>query len=131
MRKIGGITMLVIRSILPAAPVTGLDIEDGRVTGVRARQKGKRVKYSADLVILAAGGLGTPEILRKSGIKCRNRLFVDPVLCVAGHVPGLGQDRQILMPFISQQDGYILAPYMDYLSFFFNKSWRYPMKVTS
>ena len=31
------------------------------------------------------------------------------------------------MPFISQQDGYILSPYMDYLSFFFNRKWRLPM----
>jgi choline dehydrogenase-like flavoprotein len=32
------------------------------------------------------------------------------------------------MPFISQQEGYILSPYMDYLSFFFNKDWRLPMR---
>lgn len=31
------------------------------------------------------------------------------------------------MPFISQQEGYILSPYMDYLSFFFHKKWRLPM----
>lgn len=43
-------------------------------------------------------------------------------------LPGLRQDKQILMPFISQQDGYILSPYMDYLSFFFHKKWRMPMK---
>ena len=53
---------------------------------------------------------------------------MDPVLCIAGPLPGLRQDRQILMPFISQQEGYILAPYMDYLSFFFNKEWRLPMR---
>lgn len=29
---------------------------------------------------------------------------------------------------ISSQDGYILSPYTDYLSFFFNKKWRYPMR---
>ncbi|MBQ7993729.1 MAG: hypothetical protein IJ252_11945 [Solobacterium sp.] len=32
------------------------------------------------------------------------------------------------MPFISRQDGYILSPYMDYLSFFFNKKWHYPIE---
>lgn len=53
---------------------------------------------------------------------------MDPVLCVAGPLTDLGQDRQVLMPFISQQDGYILSPYMDYLSFFFDKKWRLPMK---
>ena len=31
------------------------------------------------------------------------------------------------MPFISEHDGYILSPYMDYLSFFFNTNWRWPI----
>lgn len=108
--------------------VTELKISGNSVSSVIARHKGKKSVFSADLVILAAGGLGTPEILRKSGIKCINTLFVDPVLCVAGPLEGFRQDRQLLMPFISQQDGYILSPYMDYLSFFFNKDWRLPMQ---
>ena len=53
---------------------------------------------------------------------------MDPVLCVAGPLAGFGQDHQLLMPFISQQKGYILSPYMDYLSFFFNRDWRLPMR---
>ncbi len=88
----------------------------------------KKTIYHADLVILAAGGLGTPVILEHSGIPCEKRLFVDPVLCVAGPLPGIHQEQQLLMPFISQQDGYIISPYMDYLSFFFNKNWRMPME---
>ena len=108
--------------------VTGLEIEGKRVKAVHARHGGRPVSYAADLVVLAAGGLGTPLILERSGIPCEKTLFVDPVLCVAGPLPGFGQDRQLLMPFISQQEGYILSPYMDYLSFFFNKSWRLPMK---
>ena len=98
------------------------------MTGVHAKKAGRRVTYHADLVILAAGGLGTPVILEKSGIPCEKRLFVDPVLCVAGPLPGIHQEQQLLMPFISQQEGYIISPYMDYLSFFFNKDWRMPME---
>lgn len=107
--------------------VTGLQIEGNTVTGIHAKHHGKSVDYHADLVILAAGGLGTPVILENSGIPCSETLFVDMVLCVAGQLPGFRQDRQLLMPFISQQDGYILSPYMDYLSFFFKKNWRHPM----
>lgn len=114
--------------LITKCKVTNLEIKDNKVTGVHAIRKAKREIFHADLVVLAAGGLGTPVILENSGIFCEKSLFVDPVLCVAGPLPGLGQDRQILMPFISQQDGYILSPYMDYLSFFFNKSWRLPMK---
>lgn len=108
--------------------VTGLGIEGNRVRSVYARNGGRQSSYQADLVVLAAGGLGTPLILESAGIPCEKTLFVDPVLCVAGPLTGFGQDRQLLMPFISQQDGYILSPYMDYLSFFFNKSWRLPMR---
>lgn len=108
--------------------VSSLEIDQNRVVGVHARKNGRKITYTADLVVLAAGGLGTPVILEKSGIPCSQTLFVDPVLCVAGPLPGLHQEHQLLMPFISQQDGYILSPYMDYLSFFFNKDWRMPME---
>ncbi|MCM1193892.1 MAG: FAD-dependent oxidoreductase [Acetatifactor muris] len=113
--------------LVTGCKVTDLEITGKRVTAVHARHNGKKTIAHADLVVLAAGGFGTPVILEKSGIPCGRTLFVDPVLCVAGLLPGIGQDRQLLMPFISQQDGYILSPYMDYLSFFFHKAWRHPM----
>lgn len=113
--------------LVTGCKVTDLEIIGKRVTAVHARHNGKKTVFHADLVVLAAGGLGTPVILEKSGIPCGKTLFVDPVLCMAGPLPGLRQDKQLLMPFISQQDGYILSPYMDYLSFFFHKDWRLPM----
>ena len=114
--------------LITGCRVTDLEITGKEVTAVHARLRGRKKSFYADLVVLAAGGFGTPVILENSGVPCQKTLFVDPVLCVAGALPGLRQDRQILMPFISQQEGYILAPYMDYLSFFFNKDWRMPMK---
>lgn len=98
------------------------------MTGVNAKVGHKKQTFSADLVVLAAGGLGSPVILENSGIVCERTLFVDPVLCVAGVSPDFQQDKQLLMPFISQQDGYILSPYIDYLSFFFNRKRHHPMK---
>lgn len=80
----------------------------------------------ANLVVLAAGGLGTPVILAESGIECEDRLFVDPVLCVAARWEGAGQDKEIPMPFIVQREHYIVSPYFDFLSFFFNRDWKYP-----
>lgn len=101
-------------------------IEDGKATGVHARQGGRRVFYPADLVILAAGGLGTPVILNNSGIECESRLFVDPVLCVAAPWNKSAMNTGVSMPFVVQKEHYILSPYFDFLSFFFNKDWRYP-----
>ena len=84
------------------------------------------MKFSADLVLLCAGGLGTPVILENSGIECKKTLFVDPLICVAGISPGFNQDKQLLMPFYSMHEKFILSPYLDYLSFFFDKKWRVP-----
>ncbi|HEY5529238.1 MAG TPA: GMC family oxidoreductase N-terminal domain-containing protein, partial [Thermoleophilia bacterium] len=98
----------------------------GRVTGVLARRRGWQEFFPADLVILAAGGLGTPAILERSGIHTEDRLFVDPVLCIAAPSPESHQDREIPMPFVVSRDEYIISPYFDYLSFFFNRAWLRP-----
>ena len=108
--------------------VTDLDISGRTVHAVNARQGLKKVRFEADIVVLAAGGFGTPVILENSRIPCEKTLFVDPVLCVAAVRENFSQSRQLLMPFYSRHDGYMLSPYMDYLSFFFNKDWRHPMK---
>jgi choline dehydrogenase-like flavoprotein len=103
-------------------------IENGRATGVEARKGWSRRFYPADLVVLAAGGFATPVILQNSGIPCESRLFVDPVLCVATKSDGVLQHRELEMPFVVQRPHFILSPYFDYVSFPFNKMWRYPAK---
>ncbi len=105
-------------------------IENGHATGVEARQGWTRQFYPADLVILAAGGFGTPVILQASGIPCEPRLFVDPVLCLAIEWENALQCKEIEMPFLMQRDHFLLSPYFDYVSFLFNKAWRYPAKDT-
>ena len=105
-------------------------IENGRVTGVEARHGWTRHFHPADLVILAAGGFGTPVILQNSGIPCEPRLFVDPVLCLAVKWKNALQHKEIEMPFAVQRDHYILSPYFDYVSFLFNKAWKYSAKDT-
>lgn len=101
-------------------------IEDGRATGVVANCGWRRQFLPADLVVLAAGGLGTPVILQNSGIRCEDKLFVDPVLCVAANIEGCRQNGEIPMPFIVQKEHFIISPYFDFLSYFFNRNWRYP-----
>lgn len=105
-------------------------IENGSVKGIQGQEGMKFVFYPADFVILAAGGFSTPVILQNSGIECESRLFVDPVLCLAAERKGSFQNKEFSMPFAVQREHYILSPYFDYLSFFFNKSWRYPASDT-
>jgi choline dehydrogenase-like flavoprotein len=114
--------------LLTGCRVERLVIRGGRAIGVEARAGLHRRFLPADVVILAAGGLGTPAILQRSGIPCEQRLAVDPVLCVAARRPGSSHCQEVAMPFIVQGDGYIVSPYFDYLSFFFNRSWRHPAR---
>jgi choline dehydrogenase-like flavoprotein len=102
-------------------------VSDGLAVGVEAKKGWSRELYPADLVILAAGGLGTPVILQNSGVECERRLFVDPVLCVAAPSNRSMYHLEVAMPFVVQRDHYIVSPYFDYLSFFFHRDWRHPI----
>src|ERR1019366_8756927 len=59
-----------------------------------------------------------------------DRLFVDPVLCVAGRREGTGPRGEISMPFVIQRDSYIVSPYFDYLSYLYNRRRRRPVSST-
>lgn len=112
--------------MVESCTVSSVVIRRGKAVGVRARVGLRTVFIPADLVVLAAGGLGTPVILERSGIACEPRLFVDPVLCVAAPWPGARQQSEIPMPFVVQHPGYMISPYFDHLSFLFNRRWRHP-----
>jgi choline dehydrogenase-like flavoprotein len=104
--------------------VDSVVMEGSKAVGVKARRGLRSEFYPADLIVVAAGGFGTPIILQNSGIKCERTLFVDPVLCVATEWKNCLQNKEISMPFVVQNDGYILSPYFDYLSYFFRKDWH-------
>lgn len=110
--------------IIVGCRVDAVVIQNGKASGVSVRMGRRRKFFAADLIVLAAGGLGTPVILQNSGIGCEPRLFVDPVLCVAAEWRGAFQNKDIPMPFVVQRDHYIISPYFDFLSYFFNKRWR-------
>jgi choline dehydrogenase-like flavoprotein len=112
-------------NLITNCKVEKLIIKNGLVTGVQARQGWQTRFYPADLVILAAGGFETPVILQNSGIGCESSLFVDPVLCVSAEWHGCLQNKEIPMPFVVQKEHFILSPYFDFLSFYFNKGWKH------
>lgn len=112
--------------VITGCQVESVVIEGGLATGVQAKNGFSRHFFPADLVVIAAGGFGTPVILDHSGIPCEPRLFVDPVLCVAARSPQSMQHRDVTMPFYSSLKDVILSPYFDHLSFLFNRDWRLP-----
>jgi choline dehydrogenase-like flavoprotein len=111
--------------LITGCRVEKIYISGGEATGVLAKTGRRSQVYQADLIIIAAGGFATPVILENSGISCENTLFVDPVLCIAAEWRGAFQNKEICMPFAFQRDHYIVAPYFDYFSYFFDIKWKY------
>lgn len=116
--------------LITGCRVSKVVIEDEVVKGVIGQKSFYSVFYPADIVVLAAGGFSTPVILQNSGIQCENTLFVDPVICIAAQYKGSLQNKELSMPFVVQKEHYIFSPYFDYLSFFFNKRWKYSASDT-
>jgi choline dehydrogenase-like flavoprotein len=69
-------------------------IEDGVAVGVRGRRSRKDFEVHADTVILSAGGLGSPMLLRTAGIDAGQGVAMDTTVMVYGSSPreGMGND---------------------------------------
>jgi len=89
--------------------VTGCDVRGiihsrGRVEGVLAETAKGAITIRADRVVLAAGGMGTPEILHRSGIKgAGTHFFTDPMSVLVGEMKeGPGTFREITYTFADE-----------------------------
>jgi len=85
-------------SIQTGARVTKLERANGRVKAVEFVQDGRRQRVSAEVVVVAAGGIGTPMLLRSAGLTNAGRdFFFDPLVVVSGSVDGLEAGREFPM----------------------------------
>ena len=74
----------------PRARVTRVLVREGRAAGVEAMVDGALRSWQAPLVVLAAGGIGSPRLLAASGLMDGPAAFFsDPVVAVMGSVDGL------------------------------------------
>ncbi|QAA76030.1 MAG: hypothetical protein BIP78_0262 [Candidatus Bipolaricaulis sibiricus] len=78
----------------------------------------------ADAVVLAAGAIGTAQILHRSGLPVADRLWVDVVVTLGGRLAGARQLDEPPMVWYAEGEGYILSSYLDILSHCFHPPWR-------
>lgn len=72
-------------TLLNGAKVTRVIVENNTATGVELIQNGEHRKIGAPTIVVAAGGIGSPVILRHSGIReAGNEFFFDPLITVCG-----------------------------------------------
>lgn len=107
-----------------SSPVEKVIIENGQAKGVIVKSGINRREIKADIVVLAAGGIGTAQILKKSGLPAKDNLWADIVLTLGGVLKGAKQLKEPPMVWYAKQEDYILSPYLDILSHWFHKPWR-------
>jgi choline dehydrogenase-like flavoprotein len=99
--------------IVNKAKVIKVLIEDNKATGIIYNQKGKSHVAFAPLVIVSAGGINTPLLLRASGIaEAGYDFFIDPLIVVVGTVKGLkGGTAEVPMAtgMEVEEDGYLMT----------------------
>jgi choline dehydrogenase-like flavoprotein len=108
--------------VIYSTKCTAVITENGKVKGIRTTGPGGEVELMADVVVLAAGGLGTPEILLKSGIKnAGTGLFLDLYVDTYGITDGLNQVHEPAMALVShdfyKSDKFILSPFVQHPRF--------------
>jgi choline dehydrogenase-like flavoprotein len=92
-------------------------LTDGKqVTGVEGRLKGQSFRALAPVVILAAGGIGTPRILQASGVKgAGDGMTMDTTTMIYGFVKerGTGNEPPMTWSWENLEDGYMLSTLID------------------
>ena len=73
--------------LISRAKVKEVIIEGNKAVGVVYKRRGRNHKVFAREIVLAAGGIGSPVILRKTGLKkVGYNFFYDPLVTVCGRV---------------------------------------------
>ncbi|MBI0583796.1 MAG: GMC family oxidoreductase [Methanomassiliicoccus sp.] len=111
-------------AVRPEAEVKRVVLDGGRAVGVQVLSGGRLEMVRGDAIVLAAGGIGTAQVLRASGIAPSDTLWADLVLTIGGRSKGARQLEEPPMVWFSQRDGYIISPYLDVLSHWFHRPWR-------
>ena len=93
--------------------VTKITHKDGKVTGIEGLFGDKTKIFEAKKVVLAAGALNTPIILKNSGIKenVGEGLFCDLFITIGGFLKGVGLNKEIPMGTKSEFGPYFLSPH--------------------
>ena len=93
--------------IITDTPVDDITMKDGEVAGVRS--KGKVI--SADVVVLSAGALESPRLLKKQGLPTTPNLFVDTFTTIGGVLEGIKLNKEVTMNALITFEDFNLSPH--------------------
>jgi choline dehydrogenase-like flavoprotein len=104
-------------TLLTRARVDEIIIEDGQVGGVRGKLRGRQpFEVRARVVVVSAGGIGTPIVLEKSGFAEAGRgMAMDPTVMVYGvsKEAGTAFEPPMSVGYSDHEHGYMLSTLID------------------
>ena len=98
--------------LINGARVERVLVENGKAVGVAYRKHGQSRRAYAPMVVVSAGGIGSPLILRQTGLtEAGNNFFFDPLIVVMGTLDGIRGGREIPMAagMHREGDGYVIT----------------------
>ena len=98
------------------ACVDELLIEHRQVGGVRGKAHGLPFELEAKVVVLAAGGIGTPLILQRSGFfEAGHGITMDTtaIVCGLSREKGIGDEPPMTWGYANDEVGYMLSTLLD------------------
>ena len=98
------------------AHVEKIIIENRKAVGVQARLKDRRLEIAAPVVVIAAGGIGSPMILKRAGISDAGQgLGMDTTMMMYGasSLPGNGLEPPMTYEWANDEVGYLLSTLID------------------
>lgn len=91
-------------------------VEGGRAVGVEGTSAGRLFRIRAGVVVLAAGGIGTPRILQASGFPAAGTgMAVDTTAMVYGTIDGegIGREPPMTWSWENKTEGFMLSTLVD------------------
>lgn len=122
--------------LITQARVDELVIEHQQIGGVRGTHgaRGEKFEIEAKVVVLAAGGIGTPLILQKAGFADAGRgiaMDTTTMLYGASNERGIGHEPPMTWAYADDEVGYMLStlidPWLNYPIVTAFKGWKYPL----
>jgi choline dehydrogenase-like flavoprotein len=102
--------------LLTEARVDDLLVENGQVGGVRGKWRDEVFDIEAPVVVLAAGGIGTPLILQRAGLfEAGHGMTMDTTAMVCGvsKENGNGKEPPMTWAYANDEIGYMLSTLID------------------
>jgi choline dehydrogenase-like flavoprotein len=93
--------------IITDMPVDHIIVKNGEMAGVRCGNK----ILSADVVVLSAGALETPLLLKKLGLPTTPSMFVDTFTTIGAVLDGIQLNKEIVMNAVIEFNDFVLYPH--------------------